>query len=117
LRSAQIKSILCSNLLEHLEDPYLIAESILQILDPGGLIIVTVPFSYPYHKDPIDTLFRPDTGELYALFPGTEILRADIVSSNDSFAKDLFRDKKYMAKMLLRWLMPFYKFSDWTKMI
>ena len=25
----------------------------------GGLLFVTVPFSYPHHRDPIDTMYRP----------------------------------------------------------
>ena len=35
---------------------------------PGSLVFVTVPFSYPYHRDPIDTMYRPSpfrVGESY----------------------------------------------------
>ena len=28
----------------------------------GGYLVVSVPHSYPFHADPIDTLFRPSPG-------------------------------------------------------
>jgi hypothetical protein len=36
-----------------------VAHHCLDLLSIGGLIFVTVPLSYPYHRDPIDTMFRP----------------------------------------------------------
>ena len=40
------------------------AHHCLDLLPIGGLIFVTVPLSYPYHRDPIDTMFRPSLAEL-----------------------------------------------------
>jgi hypothetical protein len=113
LRENNIKSILCSNLLEHLEDPQQICNSILEIVPINGLILVTVPYSFPYHNDPIDTLLRPNIKELHAFFPNTEILESEIVVSNNSFYNDLMNNKKYFLKMIIRWLLPFYKYSEW----
>lgn len=117
LKMKGIKSILCSNLLEHLENPKAICNSILDLLDVGGLIIVTVPHNYPFHKDPIDTMFRPSVKELHAFFPATEILESEIVASQNSYKEDLIKSKKYLMMMMIRWLLPFYKFKEWKYMI
>ena len=55
LRSLKGKTILCSNLLEHVPSPSRMAERITGLVPPGGVLLVTVPNSYPYHPDPIDT--------------------------------------------------------------
>lgn len=108
-----IKSILCSNLLEHLENPVPICHSILDLLEARGVIIVTVPHSFPFHNDPIDTLFRPDVDELHKLFPGTKIKESAIVISTSSYWKDLMANKKYFSIMLARLFLPFYKHREW----
>lgn len=117
LKSLSIKSILCSNLLEHLEKPQEICDSILDILPSSGKLIITVPNSFPYHKDPIDTMLRLNIDELHGFFPGTKLLAGEIIESQRSYLDDLMRNKKYFIKMIFRWLMPFYKYSDWRMMI
>ncbi len=117
LREQKIRSILCSNLLEHLIEPRIICQSLLNIIEPGGLILVTVPHSFPYHKDPIDTMFRPEITELHEYFPGTQILVSDIVEDMGTYKQTLFSNKKYMAIMILRYLLPFYKYTEWKLMI
>ena len=62
------KCILLSNLLEHVRDREAVAAACEAIAGPGGLILATVPSSYPYHADPIDTYYRPAPAELAALF-------------------------------------------------
>ena len=56
------KALLCCNLLEHVLEPRGLAQHCLDLLPAGGLVFVTVPFSYPYHRDPIDTMYRPSPG-------------------------------------------------------
>ena len=68
------RSILCSSLLEHVVDPSAIATQLERIVPVGGYILVTVPNDFPYHPDPIDTMFRPSVGELAALFPHCEVV-------------------------------------------
>ncbi len=65
-----IKSVLCSNLLEHVADREPICAAIGRVVSAGGYVIVSVPFLYPFHRDPIDTMFRPSVDELTAAFPG-----------------------------------------------
>jgi hypothetical protein len=68
-----IRSVICSNVLEHVPDPHAFARSLLALTGKGGRLFITVPRTFPYHPDPIDTLFRPSVSELRALFPGTEL--------------------------------------------
>jgi SAM-dependent methyltransferase len=67
-------ALLCCNLLEHVLEPGRLALHCLDLLRPGGLLFVTVPYSYPYHRDPIDTMYRPSPAELSELFAGARLL-------------------------------------------
>lgn len=70
--------VIATNLLEHVADRQLIARRIAELTLPGGLAIVTAPHVYPYHPDPIDTLFRPTPAELVALWPCEfDVVRAE----------------------------------------
>lgn len=79
LRDMRFQSIVCSNLLEHVANREEFVRYITPILPVGGLLFVSVPNRFPYHPDPIDTLYRPTPEELAALFPGTEIVDKAIV--------------------------------------
>jgi hypothetical protein len=89
LRARRPRAVLTSNLLEHVTAPALLAEVIGALVEPGGILVVTVPRSYPYHADPIDTGFRPAPDELVALFPGFTLLRGDVVVDS-TYAGELF---------------------------
>ena len=72
-------AVLCSNVFEHVSDRELLAERLTRMLPAGGILIVSVPYSFPYHPDPVDTYFRPNLDDLCALFPAFELLQGDIV--------------------------------------
>jgi len=74
LSEMNIQSVLCSNLLEHITNREEICQIISSIIPKAGYIFVTVPYKYPYHRDPIDTMFRPDIQELSSLFPDFKIV-------------------------------------------
>ena len=46
--------IICTEVLEHLENPDTCADEIFRILRPGGKAFISVPFIYPIHADPND---------------------------------------------------------------
>jgi len=117
LKIIGIKSVLCSNLLEHLERPQEICHAILDLLNHNDLIIVTVPHYFPFHKDPIDTMLRPDLKALHSLFPGTGIVEAKIVEEKDCYKNALLNNHKYLVIIILRVLFPFYKFKEWKYII
>jgi SAM-dependent methyltransferase len=46
--------IVCTQVLEHVPNPFLAAAELGRILKPGGLLLLTVPAAYPYHSAPND---------------------------------------------------------------
>lgn len=46
--------IVCTQVLEHVPNPFLAAAELCRILKPGGLLLLTVPAAYPYHSAPND---------------------------------------------------------------
>ena len=74
LKTGGYKCILLSNLLEHVRDREAVAMACEEIVGPGGFILATVPSSYPYHADPIDTYYRPSPPELAKTFGRSELL-------------------------------------------
>ena len=84
--------VLCCNMLEHVNYRQELAAIITEMLGCGGLLIVTVPHSYPVHYDPIDTYFRPTPKEIHELFPNFELVEGGIISDS-TYYQDLIRSK------------------------
>jgi hypothetical protein len=112
LRALRFRSLLCANVLEHLSDPAFIAKRLLSMLEPGGLLFVTVPHGYPYHAGPIDTLLRPNVAELHEFFPGTKLISGKIVQSK-TWWEYLNRKPIALAKKIARLALPFYRPKGW----
>lgn len=74
LRTLGVRCILCLNVFEHVSDRAGLAEALVAALPANGLAVVTVPRKFPYHPDPIDTMFRPSARELAALFNGVTVV-------------------------------------------
>ena len=77
----RFRSLICSNLLEHVPNPGEIAAAAVQAIEPGGYLLVSCPRNFPYHPDPLDTMFRPDVAELARLFPGTQLISGLLLPS------------------------------------
>ncbi|MFA5834006.1 MAG: hypothetical protein WDA22_11080 [Bacteroidota bacterium] len=61
--------IICSNVLEHITDKKIFCDSLCKILSKKTIVLVSVPYKFPYHPDPIDTEYRPDFEQLKNAFP------------------------------------------------
>ena len=85
LTTLRFRSAFCMNLLEHVTNREQIAAALVEVLPPGGLLFVSVPHRFPYHPDPIDTLYRPDAAELARLFPGTAVVHQENVRCGTLF--------------------------------
>lgn len=72
-------SLLCCNVLEHVPAPSEIAARLESIVPAGGYLVFTVPNRFPYHPDPIDTMFRPGPEDLARLFANSRLLDGAIV--------------------------------------
>lgn len=106
------KSVFCSNVLEHVPSPARIAASLTMFLPPGGLLFISVPRAFPYHPDPIDTMFRPSPEELAALFPQTAIEEATVLKADTALGYTLRRgwqDPGALFKTIVQKLNPFQR--------
>lgn len=74
--------LLCCNLLEHLDSPDDFAAACANLVRPGGYMVVSIPYSYPYHEDPIDTMLRPSPESIATYFPDWQMIRGKVVVSN-----------------------------------
>ena len=66
-------TIICTQVLEHIKEPWLVVEEIRRLLKPNGICILTAPFLQPYHQDPED-FFRYTKQGLASLFEKFEII-------------------------------------------
>jgi hypothetical protein len=112
LRALKAKTILCSNMLEHVPSAQLMAERLASLLPPGGVILVTVPNSYPYHPDPIDTLLRPDAKQLGTLFRQLEFVDGSIVDG-PTMSEELMKNPSLLPRRIARSFIPFPRFGVW----
>ncbi len=79
LATRGFRCVLLSNLLEHVTDRTAVAKACEAIAGAGGLVLVTVPSSFPFHADPIDTGYRPKPQDLAAVFAGSDAVLAEEV--------------------------------------
>jgi hypothetical protein len=73
----RFRSACCMNLMEHVPNREEIGRAVVAAVQPGGYLLVSCPNVFPYHPDPIDTMFRPGVPEMAALFPGTTIVKGE----------------------------------------
>lgn len=116
LSTRGFNSIFCSNILEHVVDRQQICQTLQSILPFGGYIFVSCPYRYPFHPDPIDTMFRPDIDELYRLFPETSIIEGEIIRGKTLLGYHS-HDPAIIFKTVLRIFTPFYKPWNWLKVL
>ena len=109
LKTMGFKSIICSNMLEHVptESIHRICESLQEIIPENGYLFISGPYKFPYHPDPIDTMFRPNVEEFAELFSNATLIEGAIITSNDH------RKPVELVKNIARIFMPFYKPKEW----
>lgn len=113
LRALRPRLILCNNILPHVADPREFARICDRLLEPGGMMLVSSPESYPFEVDPIDNGFRARPEGLAALFPGYEVRAAESVKSV-TFAQELVkRGPREGLRTVLRSLLPFHGMARW----
>ena len=109
LKEMGFKSVICSNLLEHVPDESRkdICNSLFELIPKKGYFFVSGPYKFPYHPDPIDTMFRPNIEEMAELFSNATLIESSIITSNDH------RKPLELIKNIIRIFMPFYKPKEW----
>ena len=117
LKRHEAKLLVCSNLLEHLEAPQAFALACGELLAEGGYGLFSVPSSYPYHPDPIDTMLRVRPDQLAAMLPGWSVVRSTEIEDG-SFWQDLKKSGaplRGLARQVARVAMPFYRPKKWRE--
>lgn len=107
--------LLCCNILEHLTDPHSFANACGNLVRPGGYMVVSVPLSYPYHPDPIDTMLRPTPQQLGSFFPKWKVLTGEILTT-ETFLEETLRKRRgalTLFKHVVKVLVPFYRPRQW----
>ncbi|MBK9660517.1 MAG: hypothetical protein IPO68_11605 [Chitinophagaceae bacterium] len=117
IRSKNIKCILCSNLLEHVPDPKPFYSILEQLIDGKGYILVTVPFLYPYHADPIDTKYRPTVNDVVQSFSNARLVKGETITINETHFQFIKKHPSLFFIILFRVFTPFYRFKTWKKII
>ncbi|MDP9346104.1 MAG: hypothetical protein M3P44_10330 [Actinomycetota bacterium] len=113
-RRLACRSILVSNLFEHVTDRMAVANSLLDVLPAGGYLIVTGPHAFAFHADPIDTMFRPTAEEMAAYFPGTDLVHTAMINAGNWRQWDRAeRGNVPVWRMLVRLATPFYRPRSW----
>ena len=114
LRKLGPRAAICANMMEHVLDPQELASRCLGLLPDGGHLFVTVPHSYPYHRDPFDTMFRPDPCELSDMFaPSTVVASAIVVGG--SYLDEVKKRPWIILRHVVRFPFPFLDLDRWKR--
>ncbi len=117
IKKKGIKTILCSNLLEHVPDRIPFFRILENLLGDHGYLLITVPNLYPYHADPIDTGYRPSVPELVKEFPAAKVIKSEVITVDESHFTFMIKRPKLFLIVLIRLITPFYKFKAWKRNI
>lgn len=114
LKPASFGLVICCSVLEHVEQPFRMAENILQLLSPEGSLYVSVPWVHRYHACPED-YWRFSWQGIKLLFPGilwlekmysttvlNEFVEADRLA--DERLSYTIGDRKYLPHLTLHML-------------
>ena len=121
LRTYDPEVIICSNILEHLTERKVFCDSLSALLPKGGFLIVTVPYEYPYHADPIDTMYRPTIQQLESEFKGLKTVKAEIVKCGTlldfhiSRLNGIQKAKRKAITYIKSFLYSYFKVSNFEK--
>lgn len=103
VKARRFKTLLSSNLFEHVAEPGTMAAQFEDLVPAGGHLIITVPRHYPWHPDPIDTLFRPTPAELAALFPHCNPTEGEILEDGTVLDEELAKGIASLVMLPPRW--------------
>ncbi len=96
LKGRTFGAIFCFSVLEHCPDVFKVSSNIEKLLAPGGALLVSVPFSWEYHKFP-DDYWRFSPSAIKYLFKNLKFQddRAMVSTSNPGEIKPLSDEEFY----------------------
>lgn len=78
IQSNSFDVVLCTQVIEHIEEPAFLISEINRVLKPGGQIILNAPFLYPFHGMPEDHM-RYTTTQLEYFFKDFDISECGVL--------------------------------------
>ncbi|MEL6829673.1 MAG: methyltransferase domain-containing protein [Pseudomonadota bacterium] len=115
LKALGLKSVLCCNVLEHVLDPAEFVRRCLALVPDGGHVVITVPRSYPYHRDPIDTEFRPTPEQILELIDTPVDVEVMDVIPVGSYRDNLKARPWIITRQIFRAPFPFLGWTKWKR--
>jgi len=82
-KSESFDTILCTEVLEHIENPFNALQEIYRVLKKNGTLILTVPFMVPLHEQPYD-FYRFTPFSIEMLINKAGIIMRDIIPIGES---------------------------------
>ena len=112
------RTALVCNILHHLADRGPIARAVVDLLPPGGYLVVSGPYRYARHYDPIETMYRPTPEEAAREFPGTRLVEGAIIDGgNWRQWNPGERGGRSLGRFLARICIPFYRPGEWLQIV
>jgi hypothetical protein len=108
--------LIFANVVEHLSESSRnhILGRLYSSMGVGDALLVTAPFDYPYHPDPIDTMFRPSPPELAKAIP-LKWIEQTIVSAGSYKQEFLSMSPLKRLRKLIRPFWPLQSFGSWRR--
>jgi SAM-dependent methyltransferase len=85
LVDASFDAVLCTQVLEHVDQPATVLAELHRVLRPGGCLWLTVPLTWPLHEEPFD-FFRYTPSGLTALLGRAGFVDVEVAPRNGYFA-------------------------------
>lgn len=80
-----VNAVICTSLFEHVRRPWIVVRQIASVLRPGGTCVLSAPWVYPEHRDPIDC-YRFSVDGLRALAAEAGLVELDAGTLRESIA-------------------------------
>jgi len=113
-RDEVFAAVLCSEVVEHVADPFRLLKEAHRVLIPRGRLLLCAPFLYPIHNDPSDYLrFTDQFWALHLPLLGFDVERIESHGAFLSGCADIFRScvmrwnripRRLVSSTLVLWL-------------
>jgi hypothetical protein len=113
LSRVQVRSVLLGNILERVNDRQALAQAVRRLVPDGGYVLVSGPCAYPWHAEPVDTMYRPDLRDVAANFPGMRMVAGTVLDSGNWRQWTTAERGCTLPHAILRLAVPFYHPRQW----
>jgi SAM-dependent methyltransferase len=84
IADASFDAVLCTQVLEHVDDPVAVLDELHRTLRPGGSLWLTVPLTWPLHEEPFD-FFRYTPYSMNTLLGRAGFVQVEVGARNGYF--------------------------------